>query len=643
MREAVEIAVGGILAGSVFALVAVGFTLVYSVMGVPNLAQGAFVVLGALTMYSLETHLRWPLLAAALGSAAIMAAVGGAMERLVVRPALRRLPTSGMLILLVGLLILFEGASLVIWGSQPYAIPTFSGERPVALAGVRVPTQGFWITGVTAAVVVLLWYVLTRTVFGKALRACAENPLAASLMGVPVSRMTLFSFAAGAAIGAIGGEVLGPITSIEFDTGRFFTNSGFIAFALGGMGSFFGAVVGGIGVGLVQQLTAGYISSLFSNTLTLVLLLAVLIWRPGGLLGSSGARREDVREFTAHTSAAVVRLKGPTAWSLALLGAAVVGALPHLVGHTGLTGSLVITGILFIGILGLDLLMGYAGQVSLGHAGFMAVGGYTAAILVTRSGLAPLAATGAGIALSLAVALVLSLATARLRGLYLALATLAFGLLVDSVTVGLTGLTGGPSGLVGIPSFSVGRYTFATPISNYYLVWGLAGALVIILANLARSGYGRALRATRADQTAARALGIQVPRYKVSVFLLSAALASLAGSLYAFHFHYLSPEMVGTSRSLELITMLVLGGEGTLVGPLIGVALLTLLPAAFQPLAVYKTFAEGMLLVVIMLYLPAGIFGGLLSALQRLARVGSRRNARPAWRGGDDIETTERI
>jgi len=634
MREAVEIAIGGVLAGSVFALVAVGFTLVYSVMAVPNLAQGAFVVLGALTMYSLETHFRWPLPAAMLGSAAFAALVGGAMERLVIRPASQRLSISGMLILMVGLLILFEGASLIIWGSQPYSIPTFSGERPVAVGGVRIPTQGFWIVGVTAGIVVLLWYTLTRTIFGKALRACAENPLAASLMGVHVSRMTLFSFAVGAAIGAIGGEVLGPITSIEFDTGRFFTNSGFVAFALGGMGSFFGAIVGGLGLGLVQQLTAGYVSSLFSNTLTLVLLLAVLIWRPGGILGSGTTRREDVREFAAHRALSVVRLKGPTAWGLALLGAVTVGVLPHLLSRTGLTGSLVITGILFISVLGLDLLMGYAGQVSLGHAGFMAAGGYTAAILATRYGLAPLAATGAGIALSLAVALVLSLVTARLRGLYLALATLAFGLLVDSVTVGLTNLTGGPSGLVGIPSFSLGAYTFASPISNYYLVWGVAGALVIVLANLARSGYGRALRATRADQTAARALGIHVPRYKVSVFLLSAALASLAGSLYAFHFHFLSPEMVSTSRSLELITMLVLGGEGTLVGPLIGVALLTLLPAAFQPLAVYKTLAEGGLLVLIMLYLPTGIFGGLVSALQRLGRAIPR---------GPAVETAGRI
>ena len=632
MREAAEIAVGGLLAGSVFALVAVGFTLVYNVMGVPNLAQGAFVVLGALTMYSLETQAHWPVAAAAMGSAVAAGIAGAVVERWVVRPARARLQTSGMLILLVGLLTFFEGASLLIWGSQPYSIPAFSGERPVTVGGIGIPTQGFWIVAITGTIVTALWFILARTPFGKALRACAENPTAAGLMGVHVSRMTLFAFAAGAAIGAIGGEVLGPVTSIEFDTGRFFTNLGFVAFALGGMGSFFGAIAGGLGLGLVQQLTAGYISSLFSNSLTLVLLLAVLIWRPGGLLGAGMPRREDVREAGAQPAGGSIRLSGATARTLAAGGALLLAALPLLLGSTGLLGSLVITGILFIAVMGLDLLMGYAGQVSLGQAGFMAVGGYTAAILATRYGVSPLESTGAGIVLTLAVALVLSVVTARLRGLYLALATLAFGLLIDSVTVGATGLTGGPSGLVGIPGLGVAGYTFASPAAAYYLVWGTATALLVLLTNLARSDYGRALRATRADPTAARALGIPVPRYKISVFLLSAGLASLAGSLYAFYFRFLSPEMVGTSRSVEMIAMLALGGEGTLVGPLIGVALLTLLPTAFQPLAVFKTLAEGAILVLIMLYLPGGILGGIVAALGRFGRRAVAH--RPAVEGG---------
>ncbi len=275
----------------------------------------------------------------------------------------------------------------------------------------------------------------------------------------------------------------------------------------------------------------------------------------------------------------------------------------------GLMSAVIITVIVFIALLGLDVLMGYAGQVSLGQAGFMAVGGYTAAILATNYGWSPLAGTAAGIVLSLACALALSLATMRLRGHYLALATLAFGLLVDSLTTGMTETTGGPSGLVGIPSFSIGPFELDTPLKNYYAVLILAVVLALLLLGGLRSGFGRALQAVRTDQTAAGALGINVPRYKMAAFALSAILASVSGVLYAFYFHFLSPEMVGTSRSLEMVAMLVVGGEGTLVGSLLGVALLTLLPQVFQPLAVYKTLAEGALLVLVFRYLPGGLFG----------------------------------
>jgi branched-chain amino acid transport system permease protein len=206
----------------------------------------------------------------------------------------------------------------------------------------------------------------------------------------------------------------------------------------------------------------------------------------------------------------------------------------------------------------------------------------------------------------------------RLRGVYLALATLAFGLLVDSLATGMMDVTGGPSGLVGIPSFSIGPVSFASPLSMYYLVLALMVVLVVALWGGVRSSFGRVLKAIRTDQTAAAALSINVPRYKVAAFAISAALASLSGSLYAFFFHFLSPEMVNTSRSLEMITMLVIGGEGTLVGSLIGVALLTLLPEIFQPFALYKRLAEGALLVLAFQYMPAGIFGTLAGLLSRL-------------------------
>jgi branched-chain amino acid transport system permease protein len=196
--------------------------------------------------------------------------------------------------------------------------------------------------------------------------------------------------------------------------------------------------------------------------------------------------------------------------------------------------------------------------------------------------------------------------------------------MIDSLAIGMMDTTGGPSGLVGIPSFSIGPYSFATPLAMYYLVAVLIVVLVLLLHGGLRLGFGRALKAIRTDQTAATALDIDVPRYKVAAFAISAALASLSGSLYAFFFHFLSPEMVNTSRSLEMITMLVIGGEGTLVGSLFGVALLTLLPEIFQPFALYKRLAEGALLVLAFQYLPAGIYGTLAGWASRL---GTRRHS----------------
>jgi branched-chain amino acid transport system permease protein len=619
------IIIGGLLQGSVFAIIALGFALVFRVTGVINLSQGAFCIVGALTMYTLEQTLGWPAPLAALGAVLGTTAFGAALGAATFVPALARLPNSSMLMLTAGLLTLIEGLVLVVWGSDPYDLPAFSGEAPADIMGLRVPTQGFWIAGTAAIVILALWYLLSRTITGKQLRACAENPLAARLMGIDVQRMTLLSFAMAAMIGAIGGIVVAPITSLQFDSGQFFTIFGFIAVAIGGMGSFIGAVVGGLVLGVAEQLAAGYVSSLFSNALAVILLLAILLWRPSGLFATGVARRQDVRdEQQIHLG--IVRFKGRDAALFGALAVAGLLVLPWLVPQSsGLLSSLVITGILFIGVLGLDILMGYAGQVSLGQGGFMAIGGYTAAILAVKYGWPPLLGTLAGIILSLLCALVLSLTTMRLRGVYLALATLAFGLLVDSLATGMMDVTGGPSGLVGIPSFSIGSFSFVTPLSMYYLVVVLMIALVLLLLGGVRSSFGRVLKAIRTDQTAAAALSINVARYKVAAFAISAALASLSGSLYAFFFHFLSPEMVNTSRSLEMITMLVIGGEGTLVGSLVGVALLTLLPEIFQPFALYKRLAEGALLVLAFQYLPAGIFGTLAGWVSRLGSDRARQ------------------
>lgn len=618
MQQAINFIVGGLLVGGAYALIAIGFSLIYSVTGTINLAQGAFVGLGALLMYTLYVTYSLPLPLALLISISVIGAVAALTDRLVMRPALARLSRMHILLLTSGLLIFFQGAALIIWGSQPYALPSFSGERPLQFGSVLLPTQGIWILIALAIVVAGLWWLFYRTTFGMALRACAENPNAASLMGVPVSRMIFFAFTASGVIGALGGIMVAPIASLAFNSAARFTTEGFVAAVLGGMGNFIGGVVGGLTLGVLEQNAAGWVSSLFSTTLALVVLLLMLLTRPQGILASRRGLRADAHELPPRGGSTLpAGFHRHLLW-IALPVGVILFAVPLFVSSESLLNSLVLTGIFFLTMIGLDLLMGFAGQVSLGQAGFMAIGGYTSAILTLRMGLPPILGVLVGLVLTLGVAAILSYVSVKLRGAYLAMATLAFGLLIESLAVGLMDITGGPSGFVGIPSFSLGAIHFDGIVPNYYLVWTVVAIAFFLAANIARSARGRALWAIQTDQTAAQALGVDVVAYKTMTFLLSAGMASLAGSLYGFYFHFLSPDMVGIQTSLDLPIMLVLGGEGTLIGPLIGVGLLTFLPTLFQPLALFKPLVEGILLVVILLWFPGGIFGGLVDLYARL-------------------------
>ncbi|MGB7041692.1 MAG: ABC transporter permease [Xanthobacteraceae bacterium] len=622
MIQFVQICIGGLADGSLYALIALGFSLIYQVTGALNLAQGGFCVFAALVCYTMGQEWGVPLLLAVPAAVLFTSGFGRAIGAMSFVPGLSKLSNANLLMLTAGLLTMIEGLTLIIWGSQPYSLMPFTGHNPTRVGDILVPTQSLWVFGTTAFVIAGLWLLVARTNLGRALRACAENPAAASLMGIDVKRMTLLSFGLATLIAAVAGVVVAPTTSLQFDTGHLFTNFGFIAAVIGGMASFPGAIVGGLLLGVVTALATAYLSSLFANAIALIILLAVLVLRPAGLIQSRVSRRTDVRE-EARNWGRIIRLRPPVAWTTGGLAFAVAVIAPLFVTSNSVMSSLTIATILFVALIGLDLLMGYTGQVSLGQAGFMAIGGYTSGYLTIHYDLSAVMSILAGIGLSVLCAFILALVSLRLKGLYLALATLAFGLLVEACAVGFVEITGGPSGMVGIPPFTIGLYEFSSPVSMYYLTLGIVVVVLIGLFGALKSGFGRALRTIRTDQTAAAALGINIVRYKLAAFLISAALASISGSLYAFFFNFLSPEMVGSARSLELVAMMVIGGEGTLVGPILGSVIITILPTVFQPLALYKTFATGGLLVACFLYLPQGLyctFAAWLSALTSTPR-----------------------
>lgn len=434
MIQFVQICIGGLADGSLYALIALGFSLIYQVTGALNLAQGGFCVFAALVCYTLGQEWGVPLLLAVPAAVLFTSGFGLAIGAMSFVPGLSKLSNANLLMLTAGLLTMIEGLTLIIWGSQPYSLMPFTGHNPTRVGDILVPTQSLWVFGTTAFVIAGLWLLVARTNLGRALRACAENPAAASLMGIDVKRMTLLSFGLATLIAAVAGVVVAPTTSLQFDTGHLFTNFGFIAAVIGGMASFPGAIVGGLLLGVVTALATAYLSSLFANAIALIILLAVLVLRPAGLIQSRVSRRTDVRE-EARNWGRIIRLRPSVAWTTGGLAFAVAFIAPLFVTSNSVMSSLTIATILFVALIGLDLLMGYTGQVSLGQAGFMAIGGYTSGYLTIHYDLSAVMSILAGIGLSVLCAFILALVSLRLKGLYLALATLAFGLLVEACAV----------------------------------------------------------------------------------------------------------------------------------------------------------------------------------------------------------------
>jgi branched-chain amino acid transport system permease protein len=278
-------------------------------------------------------------------------------------------------------------------------------------------------------------------------------------------------------------------------------------------------------------------------------------------------------------------------------------------------------GLFVIVVLGLNLFIGYTGQISLGHAAFFGLGAYASAILTTSCHLPPWPALFLAAAAVALVALVVGVPALRLSGHYLAMATLGFNYVVHSLFVEWDAVTGGPSGLSGVPPLSVAGASFASDLKFHYLVWTVALVALTLCLNLVRSGVGRGMAALAQDEVAAGCLGVDVKRDKVRIFVLSAVFASVAGSLYAHYFGYVNPDAFSIFKSLDLVIMVVVGGLGSIWGTLFGVSFITILPQVLDVFETYSDLIHGVILVVILLFLPQGLVTGLLDAVKvRLAR-----------------------
>jgi branched-chain amino acid transport system permease protein len=307
---------------------------------------------------------------------------------------------------------------------------------------------------------------------------------------------------------------------------------------------------------------------------------------------------------------------------------AFIYCVPQFAGDGYLLNVLVFVGIHTMLAVALNLLLGYAGQISLGHAGFFGLGAYISGVLTSAYGLnpwlvMPLAAMAVG-----AAAFLIGLPILKLKGHYLAMATLGLGIIIYIVFNETVDLTGGPSGLSGIPNLTIRDIVFDSDLKNYYLIWSFTLLVVLLSINLANSRIGRALRAVHDSEVAARVAGVNARLLKVQIFAMSAVISSFAGSLYAHTMTFISPTSFGFNFSVELLTMVVIGGLGSIYGSFLGAALLTLLPEILREAHDYDIIIYGALLVIMVMFMPGGLVRGVPEIFRKLTgRKGGTSNA----------------
>jgi branched-chain amino acid transport system permease protein len=625
----VQLLIFGLVNGAILALNAIGVTVIYSTVRILNLAHGdVFALTTALvtsTINIIGLNLSWPassrllilggLLVAAIACGALLSM---GVEALAFRP-FRGKSKLAPLIASLGLsFILFQGA--MVW--RTYQKSFIRGEHRSVPGLPEVPTDGIpnflphtnllagrvvlqasdvfvWIAAILFVVVTT--YILLRTRLGRTIRAVAQNEELAQMVGINREGAIRRAFALGGALAGAAAFVFALYYSRPFGSDG--AESGLIAFAaalLGGIGSPIGALASGLLLGVLGSISDYFLTTQWTPILLLGLLTAILVWRRGGFAGEQVSEDVAVRDSIVLTAPA----QNPRTrrWLVAMLG--VLALLPIVTTLMNWSGQILLRGLgIFILLaLGLNILLGVAGVLDLGYAISFALGGYVSAILTLRAPLDFIWVLLASAAVAGLFGLIKGSASLRLRGDYLAVATLALGLMMQQVIINGGDLTGRAQGLSTVPAPHILGLRLATPLSQYYLVFVIVLAAAFASGRLISSRTGRAWLASSEDETAAASLGVNAARYRQWAFVLSSALAGVAGALYASTFSYVDPDIAAFHVSAMLLAMVILGGAGRTGGAILGTALIYS----------YDKFIIPQLASLLALLWPQGVFIGMV-------------------------------
>ena len=600
----IDTIISGLVHGNVYALVAVGISLIFGVTGVVNFAQGAVVGFGAMLGWWFISGLRWPWWIALLAVAATSALIGWIINLTTVRPLTTAPPIATLLATFAASMVL-DNLSQILFRADTREYPSPLPTDNLIIGGVRLGTSDVVAFGFTLTVMTGLWLWLRFGRDGLALRATAADPDAARQMGVPVHRVQNLSFLLASCLGGLGGVFFGMYAGVISPYSASFTGTvGFIAAAVGGLGSMVGAVAGGFVIGLLESLGVYQFGGGFRDLFIFGAFLLVLLLRPHGLFGARHAVVAEPMTGTFLGAGRPIRLAW---WHWVVLALAAGLAVPLLGGSvlSSIGTQVVIYAIIAVPM---TLLAGSTGQISLGQAAPVAIGAYASALLVMRMGMPFLLSLPLAGIIAAVLATAVTLPIWRLDGHYVSMATLALGYIVLSVIRSWEAVTKGAYGLSGIPVPEVFGLPLVVVEDHYQLDLVVLAITLFVVFRLRASHLGTILAAVGSDEVAARSLGVHTRGYKALAYAVAAFFAGLAGALLAHQYNYLDPTVFSVQMSVLVLTIVVLGGMHSPFGAVLGSLLLVGLPEALRLAPDVRIVLYGVVVVAIIRFLPQGLW-----------------------------------
>lgn len=623
--QAVQLIVDGFVIGSLYALVGLGVVIVYRATKVLNFASGGVATLAGYTTTRLTENAGLPY-AVALIAAVSVGLLTGALIGVVMTKAFTRAGVLERSIASLGLAFVLTWISRTLFGEIAQTAPqVFAGT--LMFGDVRLSGHGLYVIVVSGLAILFAMWLVNRTRLGLAMRALSQDAPIARSYGVSNDVVSVASWTIASGLAALSGVLVSSFIQVDQNIMTTISIHSLLALVLGGFGTSGGAIVGGLALGVASSLLVGFLEPAFKNTFVFILVLVTLIVRPQGLVG----RKEIVVQESGQASNLPALPSGRKRRPVVILGSLAVAAIVVAVlPFTSLPVPLVTLSILFATatvVISLGFLMGYTGEVSLGHGALASVGGYVTAIVLFRVGelslpvALMLAVIGAG-----AVGAVIAWVTLRLSGLYLAIATMTFTGVVIELAQRLRPITGGPLGM-GVEIHFGDQFT--TQLGIYYLA--AAGFLLAAVSFelLLRTRHAVYWVAIRDVPIAALANGVHIRREKVLGFAISSAVAGLGGGLLAIAVSHIGPADYGLNWSFVAILAVVLGGVGSGLGALGGSAVIILLPVAINRTGATE-LVFGLAIMVLMATAPRGVPGAIDSIRRAVRAARSRRAPLPA-------------